>query len=380
MAAGDRDIGAWSAHLPTVSMPAVRLHWGRLRVLLPAAVLFLTASFLIPDRYLPSRGDPRLEVGGPIADLAEKVQVLKQERLIPVEKVQALEKDLAQIRQEASGKEPAKTMEAIDHLEQSFNKSASEAAESAIQRAQKASQAQGLAQALEKVQGQLDPKQLGDAMKDLAQLAEHAADESKLLDEGLAPSLLDKCRQGNLTPEQLKELAEALSKCKQCERMRLEKLVKARLIDIADLERIDGICEDPDGDLIAALGDCEDGAEIAALLDGLDGSDGPDGDGLPGWGGRSRGRGDAKITWSQGTEKGNAKFKEKVLPPAAVASLKQSRLAGVSLSDPTATKSSGGSSGGALASAPAGGGTARTQLILPEHEKTVRRYFDRQKQ
>jgi len=77
---------------------------------------------------------------------------------------------------------------------------------------------------------------------------------------------------------------------------------------------------------------------------------------------------------------GYAAFKEKVLPPAAVASLKQSRLAGVSVSDPTAAKPSGGSTAGALANAQAGGGAARAQVILPEHEKTVRRYFDRQKQ
>jgi hypothetical protein len=64
---------------------------------------------------------------------------------------------------------------------------------------------------------------------------------------------------------------------------------------------------------------------------------------------------------------------------AAVASLKESRLAGLSRGDPTAAKPGAGSSGGALGSAQAGGGAARTQIILPEHERTVRRYFYRQK-
>jgi hypothetical protein len=54
-------------------------------------------------------------------------------------------------------------------------------------------------------------------------------------------------------------------------------------------------------------------------------------------------------------------------------------MVGVSRGDPTAAKPAGGSSGGALVGAQAGGGAARTQLILPEHEKTVRRYFDRDK-
>jgi hypothetical protein len=101
--------------------------------------------------------------------------------------------------------------------------------------------------------------------------------------------------------------------------------------------------------------------------------------GLPGRGGVSRGRADAAMTWSQGAEKGDAEFKEKVLPPSAAASLKDSRLAGVSVGDPTAKEPGGGSSGGVLGSARAGGGEARSQLILPEHRKSVQRYFEREK-
>ena len=37
------------------------------------------------------------------------------------------------------------------------------------------------------------------------------------------------------------------------------------------------------------------------------------------------------------------------------------------------------SSGGALTDAQAGNGEAHTQLILPEHERTVQRYFERGK-
>ena len=68
-----------------------------------------------------------------------------------------------------------------------------------------------------------------------------------------------------------------------------------------------------------------------------------------------------------------------MLPPAAVSSLKDSRLAGISVGDPTSKEPGGGSAGGAFGAAQAGGGAAHTQLILPEHEKTVQRYFDREK-
>jgi hypothetical protein len=374
MAAGERDIGPWSERIPSFSLPVVRLRSGNHRILLPAAAAFLAASFLVPDRYLPSAGERSLEVGAQVDDLAEKLQLLKQEQLMPPEKAQVLEKSLEQVRQEASGKAPAKTMEAIDHLERSMAKAAAEAVQSAAQQSEAAGRAQALAQALEKAQGQMDPKQLAESMKDLANLAEEAAAQSESLAQGLDQDLLDACRQGNLTPEQLKRLSEALAKCKDCQRIKIEKLIQARLVDIAELGPLVPAVEDPNGELAAILGECDDG-DLAGLVEGPS----ADGDGLPGRGGRNRGRADAVMTWAKG-DKDNVAFKEKALAPAAVASLKQSRLAGMSWTAPTAAKHGSGSSGGALANAAAGGGAARTQIIFPEHEKSVRRYFDRQKQ
>ena len=120
------------------------------------------------------------------------------------------------------------------------------------------------------------------------------------------------------------------------------KLIKARLVDAAELDRLDKAGECDEAALVAALCQCKDGKQLAEALASLDGG------GLPGRGGISRGRGDAAMTWSQGVKKDDAAFKEKVLPPAAVASLKESRLAGVSVGDPTSQKPGGGSAGGAL--------------------------------
>jgi len=376
MAAGERDIGPWSGQIPPVASPAVRLQPGRYRVLLLAAAAFLAASFLVPDRHLPFAGGDWLEVGKQVGDLSQKLELLRQEQLMPPEKAQVLEKDLERVRQDASGREPAKTMEAIDHLEQAFGKAAKEAAESAIRRAEAASRAQDLAKELEKVQGKVPPEQLAEALKELAQMTEQAAAESKSLAESLDKELLESCRKGNLTAEQLKQLAEALAKCKECERATIEKLVKARLVDVAELDRLAEAAEGHEVDLAALLGEGDDGEGLAAALEELAAEER---EGLPGRGGRDRGRGDAAMTWSKGASRENAAFKEKVLSPAAVASLKESRLAGLSRGDPTAAKPGAGSSGGALGSAQAGGGAARTQIILPEHERTVRRYFERQK-
>jgi hypothetical protein len=371
MAAGDVDVGQWSQKIAVAPTPALRWRAGKQLAILAASSAFLVAALLAPDRYLPL-ADESLQVGGEMEKLTERLQVLKQEQVLLPEKAEVLERDLDRIRSEALGKDPAKTMEALDHLEQSFSKMASEAAELAIKKSEQAEETQALAEALDAAQGQMSPEKFGEAMKDLADLAAKAAAENALMAGELSPELAEALRNGNLTKEQLQALAQALKDCKAGEKAKLMKLVQARLVDAKELRR----CE--------KAGECDKAALIAALCDGKDCDEAfafnVDGDGLPGRGGISRGRGDAAMTWQQeDAQKGDAGFKEQVLPPAAAASLKESRLVGISIGDPSSKEPGGGSSGGVLGGAKAGGGEARTQVILPEHEKTVQRYFDRSK-
>ena len=371
MAAGDLDIGPWDRRIASAPAPTLRWRPGRQVLLLVASVAFLIATLLAPDRYLPSNRETALQIGGEIEKITEKLQILKEEDILPPEKVQVLEKDLDRIRQEAEGRDPAKTMEALDHLEQSFCKEAAEAAESAIQQTERVGQTQELAEALGQAQDQLDPRRFGEAMKELARMAEQAAAENELLADGLSDDFQESCQEGCLSDEQLRELAEALKNCKACERAKIVKLINARLIDAGALKRCDRAGECDPEELLLALCECEDCEDLAALLAC---------GGLPGRGGINRGRADAAMTWQNGVEKEDAAFQEKVLPPGAVASLKESRLAGLSAADPTAAEPGGGSSGGALGAAQAGGGEAHAQTILPEHAKTVQRYFSREKQ
>ena len=373
MAAGEEDIGQWGAQISRVPIPVVRWRSGRQWLLLLASIVFLAAVFLAPNRYLPALGDTALQIGNEMQKLGEKVQVLKQEQIVPPEKAQVLEKDLDRIRQEALGKDPAKTMEAIDHLEQSFNKSAAEAAESAIQQTEAASRAQELAQALADAQGKMDPKQLSEAMKELGQMTEEAAAENKSLADALSDELQKASQSGDFTAEQLKELSKSLEKCKAGERGKIEKMVQAKLVDAEMLAECDKAAAGDEAALLDALGEGDgngDGKDSKQLADALMMNAGK--------GGRGGGP-PAAMTWSEGVEEKDAAFKEKVLPPAALSSLKKSRLAGISAGDPTAKKAGSGSSGGALGAAQAGGGAAHAQIILPEHEKTVERYFSREK-
>jgi hypothetical protein len=368
MAAGDTDIGAWRQQIARVPLPALKWRSGRQWMLLMTSAAFLVAAFLAPDRYLPSGSATVLQIGGEVQKLTDKIQVLKQEQILSPEKAQVLERDLDRVRQEAVSKDPAKTMEAIDHLEQSLSKAAADVAEAAVKQTETASRTQELAEALQAAQGQMDPKQFSEAMKELAHMAAQAAADSKDLDDSLSAELKEACRQGTLTDEQLRDLCQALKECKACERARLANLINAKLVDAAELADCDKAGECDEAALIDALCQCKNGKQLSEAMAScnLAGRGGPGGGGPP-----------AVMSWQQEVNKEGAAFKEKVLQPAA-ASLKKSRLAGISVGNPTSAKAGGGSSGGALGAAQAGGGEARTQIILPEYEKTIQRYFERE--
>jgi hypothetical protein len=370
MTAGEMEIHGWRDRISNVPQPAVRFDARRHCLLLLCAIAFLAVAAMTPDKYLPSAETEPLQLGQQMQELSAKVEALKQEQILPPEKAQVLEKNLEQIRQEAAGNDPAKTLEALDHLEQSFSQAAEEAAESAQKRAQAAGRLEELADALQEAQDQMDPQQFSEAMSELNELAQQAAADNASLLDGLDGDLLDSLQQGNLSPEQLSQLSGALKNLKACDLKQIENLIKARLIDASELEKIEAAGE-CDGEALAAiLVQCENAGQIANAING---------DGLPGRGGVSRGRGDAAITWKDEASKEDIAFKEQTLTPAAIASLKESRLLGTSVGDPKSPQPGGASAGGALESAQAGGGSARTQLILPEHDKTVQKYFNREK-
>jgi hypothetical protein len=369
MAAGEGDIGRWGPRVSGVSAPVLRWRGSGQGLRLTASIAFLLMAFLVPDRSLVSSEAVALQVGGEVQKLNDQLQVLKEEQIVPPEKADVLEKDIERVGQDASGKDPAKTLEAVDHLEQAFRQAAAEASQSAIKQTETASGVEELAQALQKVQKEMDPQQSSEAMKELARLAQQAAAENKLLADGLSDELKAACGEGELTEAQLAELVRALKECKDCQRGKIAKLVKARLVDAAELKRCDNARQCDEAALADLLCQCKDGKRLAeALLCER-----------PGRGGVTRGRADAAMTWTDPSRREGTKFQEKVLPPGPVGSLKESRLVGVSAGDPTAAKPGDGSTGGSLDSAQSGGGEGRSQTILPEHEKTVQRYFDRGK-
>jgi hypothetical protein len=124
MAAGEAPLGTWGERLPALSAPRLRWRGGRSWALLAVAAGFVLLALLLPQSLADLAGGPRLEVGREADKLAKKIDVLKEEAVLDPVRAEALKGKLEQVRQEASGKEPVKTLEALDHLESVTGKAA----------------------------------------------------------------------------------------------------------------------------------------------------------------------------------------------------------------------------------------------------------------
>ncbi|MCI0528433.1 MAG: hypothetical protein L0Y56_13420, partial [Nitrospira sp.] len=173
-----------------------------------------------------------------------------------------------------------------------------------------------------------------------------------------------------LSPEQLKEISELLGQTKGEIIGRLVELREVGLIDLKALKLAEKLGQYNSSELVAFLKENAENIPVSEILSLWV-------QGQPGKGGITRGRGDAAMTWSDGTSEEGTKFKEQVLPPGSVAALKDNQLIGLSAGTPSVEPVEGPSKSGALNGASAGGGSAFTQVILPRHRGAVKRYFER---
>ncbi len=372
MAGEVADIGNWSELLPSIETPSMRWRNLRLWALLAAGAVFVISTSLVPRRFTAISPAHSLEISKDVEKLSAQIETLKEEEILERDKAESLEANLAQLLAEASGEDPVKTWEALDHLENVVTKAAQEAAEDALGQTEELTEAETLAEGLAEGAAGMNPDLLAEAMKELAGMVAKAAEDTESFKRRLSRELQESCQNGSLTQEQLDDLLRALRLCKGDMAQCLQRLCEMDLIDLEFLK----LCED--------LGQC-DGAGLAAFLDENAGKaaicDLVDlwCQGLPGRGGVTRGRGDAPLTWSDPSTEEEVTFKEETLPPATVAALKESMLVGVGVGAPSVSEISEFSKPGALTEAAAGGGEAHTHTILPRHRGTVKRYFERQK-
>ncbi len=364
MAAAQTDLGKWRESIPALVQPRLRWHGRRRMVLFSVAVLFVAACFIAPVQLGAAGPDQLLDIGKESQQIAGDIEILKNEEIIDQSRVESLEKELASIQSDAKGEDPAKTWEALDHLNGDLSDTAAAAAEKMAQTSEALGKAEALAKALAEGGSAMDSKLATEAMKELSQLASDAASAGALSKDGVSEDTLAALKSGSLSSKQLKELASALGSRKGELAKSLGTLREANLIDLRTYKKCEG-AGGVDSEGLAAF--LAENAENMPVADAMS---------LWGKGGISRGRGDAPMTWSDGTREDGARFKTQVIPPSVVADLKDSQLVGRGVGAPSIQRG-GPATSGALNGAASGGGSAFTQTILPRHKGTVKRYFER---
>ncbi|MDX2033039.1 MAG: hypothetical protein SF339_20345 [Blastocatellia bacterium] len=366
MAADDAEIGQWP--MPEVATPRLRFRNPRAWGLFAVSVVFALVSLLAPVRFSSMNAARPMDVNREAEALAARIDTLKEAELLDSAKAEELAQRLEQLAAEASGEDPARTWEALDHLADAVEKTARDAAETTAARQEGLEQAAALAEGLMAGSDQLDARTMTEAMQTLSAMMQRAMQEDQMLASDLSPETQAALRNGALPPDQLGEAADALRKRRAANEQRLAKAGKAGAIPPGALKG--GARSGPrdNSGLAKYLKENARKQSIDELVSGWCEN--------PGKTGVSRGRGDAAMTWSDGTSEKEAKFKEQALPPSSVAGLDESRLVGMSASAPTIDRT-GAASHTVLGNAATGGGSAHTQTILPRHKGAVKRYFER---
>lgn len=357
MAGVEADLGAWRRELRGAELP--RLSWRAAPAgsLAAGAAAFLAVSFLVPPRTLDAAASRPLDLGREIAELSRDLEVLAEEGLLEIDDKSRLDDELEALAGEASGDDPARAWEALDHLREIAGQTAREAAEAAYAEGERLAAAGEVARALEDAGAA--PELHAAALRELAELAARAAAEGRLLDESTAAALAAAARQGDLG-----RMRAALEQGRGDLAATLERLHAAGLIDLETLLEARRSLAAEDAELADFLD--QNGLEAAGEL-GL----------RPGRGGVDRGRGDAPMTWQEPISSDGAAFTEEVLDPASLAALERSGLLGIrATAPPLADRPAAAGAAGAVP-ADAGSGAAFTHRVLPRHRGAVRRFFAR---
>lgn len=359
---------AWHERAPTPHHLVARWHDRRSILACAAGCLYVAASFMMPHLESQGSGCDPLLVEELVDDLQADIQLLAEEEIVDDERAELLTRKLEEVVSDASVDDAVKTWEALDHIAENVDTLAKEATEALSAMVEEAATLEALAGALE--DALTDPAmaaRLTEAMKEFAALMK----TKELLDsfEGaLTPELAEAIRNLSLDPQQLEQLAQCMAACKGEMLAKMGRLCDAQLADPAALELCQAVAADAEDALLAFLEDNAGSGDLAGLMALCM---------APGTGGINRGRGDAPLTWTDGSDENGVGFKEKMIQPAGLGAVEESKLIGVSLGSPETPDGGSIASGGALATASAGAGEAHKHRILPQHQQVVMQYFSR---
>ncbi len=358
------DMSQWQTQIPAAAVPVLRWRNGRAFGLLGMSAAFAAAILLMPDRLTILKAQHPLEIGKLVGELKAEVQTLKDEKILEEKKADETQKQLADMQEKSSGLDPSKTWEALDHIKETDADLAKQASEEALNKMTSLSAAQTLASAMQEASDDgMSNDTATRAAQDLASMLKSAKLEDGLLKGNISQELLDQLN--GLKKEDLQKLLSAIQFNKNGLNATMGKLANLKLIDAKTLSQCQnaGSCTNCNA-LAAYLSTCTNACNIASLCYGKGG---------PGGGG-----GTGPMTWQAKSSEDNLKFNENALPPSA--HLSDAQFVGVSKSAPELSANDLAAEHGALASAQASGGSANSQVILPQHRQAIQRFFKRDAQ
>jgi hypothetical protein len=254
MAGAEQELGGWRQRMPVLTPPRLRWEGRRAGTLLAISAGFVLLSFLAPQGLADLRSGSPLEIDREIARLLQQIALLKSESILEAARAETLAEKASELLEHSSGKDPSRTLEALDHLRNLTREAARQSAEQSAQKSQHLGEAQTMAEALLQNADLLDPQLMKEVLAELEGLTGK---------DGLPPELKQALQQQKLDPEQLKKLA-GLMRGRMGELMRrMEDLHAAGLIDAealakcrrsgeCDLEELRGFLRDNGGKMSLA--------------------------------------------------------------------------------------------------------------------------------
>ena len=366
MAEESAEMSAWLDQLPPAAVPQLSWHNGRAMFLLLISTLFVLVALLLPERLTHFSIHRSLEVGQVVQQLQAEVKTLALEKIVDDKKAAELQKQLAQLQNDASGFDPDKTWEALDHIKQADSDAAKQAMAEATTKTESLEKAETLAKAMEEAADNgMDPAMASQAAQDLAMMLDAAKLEDGIFNNKIPPELL--AGLNGLNKEQMQKLLQALQASRDSLKSMAGDLANLKMIDAASLAKMEAASQ---------------GYDAAALADYLAHCKGGGDDELfswlahPGKGGPGGGGPAADMTWKDGTSEKDLKFQAHALPPAA--KLSDAQIVAVSKAAPQLSGGDVSEQPGALGDAAASGGSAHAQVILPEQRQAVQTFFKRE--
>jgi hypothetical protein len=369
MAQETADMAEWLEQLPKAVVPKLRWHSGRAMLLLCVAALFAATALLLPERLTQLGKGHALEIGPIVEQLQAEVKLLAQEKIVPDQKADDLQKQLSQLQKDSSGYDPSKTWEALDHIKQANNDAAKQAAEEAVKKTESLTEAETLAKAMQQAAEMgMESATASQAAQDLASMLNAAKLEEGIFNGQIPPELL--AGLNGLDKAQMEKLAQALALNKGALSNTMSNLANMKMIDAATLAKMLAAGNKPKSDcdgLALYLSQCKGGNCQSELLFS--------------WlrkrsrGGPGGGGPEAPMDWDNDTSEANLKFQAHALPPST--HMEDAQMVGVSKAAPELAKNNLAVEHGALDGTLASGGSAHAQVVLPEHRQAVQNFFKR---